>query len=316
VDGARRRGARVPAIAAPTPLEPAPEGITDRREVFLKREDVHELGAFKWRGALPTLEEYRANGASAVVTASTGNHAAATAWAARRLGLRALVYVPASASPVKLALIERFRPDLRLVDGDFDETKETARRAAEDEGLPFFEDGVERAQYDGYRAIGAEILAQMDEQPAAIVVPVGNGALLGGIALEICSRSPETRRIGVVPRDAPAMAESWEAGHPIESERAATFADGLAVRIPIPFALDVLGEVVSRMVLVSERAMAEGIARFAQVGIRVEAAAAAALAALTQLDDVPGAVVLVLTGRNIDEETFRRAVARPETFPD
>ena len=73
-------------MAAPTPLEPAPPGLTRRKSVYLKREDVHELGAFKWRGALPTLERYRDGGAETVVTASTGNHGAATAWAAGRLG--------------------------------------------------------------------------------------------------------------------------------------------------------------------------------------------------------------------------------------
>ena len=81
-------------MSDPTPLEPAPQTISAGREIWLKREDAHELGAFKWRGALPTLERYLAEGASAVVTASTGNHGAATAWAAKRLGLDSIVYVP------------------------------------------------------------------------------------------------------------------------------------------------------------------------------------------------------------------------------
>ena len=84
------------------------------------------------------------------------------------------------------------------------------------------------------------------------------------------------------------MAESWEAGHPVESDRCATFADGLAVRVAIPLAVDVLGEVASRMLLVSEREIARAVGAFADAGIRVEGAAAAALAALPQLDDVDG----------------------------
>ena len=310
------RGGPVPAVAGPTPLEAAPEGLADGRAVFLKREDAHELGAFKWRGALPVLEAYRANGVSTVVTASTGNHAAATAWAAQRLGLRAVIFVPEGASPVKLALIERFGPELRLVAGDFDETKEVAERFADEHGLPHFEDGAERIQYEGYGAIADELLQQMDERPGAVVVPVGNGALLGGIALEVCRRSPETLRIGVAAKDAPVMVESWEAGHVVESDRSSSFADGLAVRVAIPFAVDVLGEVASRMLLVSEREMAQAIGRLARAGIRVEAAAAAGLAVLPQLGDVEGPIVLVVTGRNIDDETFTRAVERPETFPD
>ncbi|MGI8606414.1 MAG: pyridoxal-phosphate dependent enzyme, partial [Gaiellaceae bacterium] len=96
------------SAVTPTPLERAPASLAPGRELFLKREDVHELGSFKWRGALPTLEAYRADGAATVVTASTGNHGAATAWAAKRLGLRAIVYVPESASREKVAIIERF----------------------------------------------------------------------------------------------------------------------------------------------------------------------------------------------------------------
>ncbi len=93
----------------PTPLEPAPAGLAPRSAVYLKREDVHELGAFKWRGALPTLEQYRRDGAGLVVTASTGNHGSATAWAAQRLGLRAVVYAPEDVSRTKLDLMRDAR---------------------------------------------------------------------------------------------------------------------------------------------------------------------------------------------------------------
>jgi threonine dehydratase len=300
----------------PTPLEPAPPGLGDGRPLLLKREDVHELGAFKWRGALPTLERYRTDGADVVVTASTGNHGAATAWAAARAGLRAVVYAPEGASAAKLAHVERLGAEIRLTGVDLDAAKDEARACAEAEGLPFFEDGAEREQYEGYAAIGREILDQAPERPAAVVVPVGNGALLGGIGLEVSGRAPEVLRIGVAARAAPVMADSWEAGELRESEESATFADGLAVRVAIPFAVEVLGEVASRIVTVSERALAEGVGAFARAGIRVEGAAAAPLAALPQLADVDGPLVLVVTGRNIDDELYRRAVERPASFPD
>ena len=277
---------------------------------------MHELGSFKWRGALPTLERYRGDGASAVVTASTGNHGAATAWAAERVGLRAIVYTPETASPAKTAFVERFGADLRLSGADLDESKDGARAFAAEHGLPFFEDGAEREQYEGYGAIGDEILSELDDPPGAIVAPVGNGALLGGIALEVCRRSPGTARVGVAAKQAPVMAESWEAGYPVESDRCATFADGLAVRVAVPLAVRVLGEVASRLLVVSERAIAEALGAFARAGIRAEGAAAAGLAGLSQLDGVDGALVLVVTGRNIDDDAFTRAVERPESFPD
>lgn len=303
------------ARQALTPLEEAPPGLAPGRRLLLKREDLHELGAFKWRGALPTLERYRSEGASTVVTASTGNQGAATAWAAQRLGLRAIVYAPEGATRAKVELIESLGAEARLIGADFDEAKAEAEAVAGVEGL-LFVDGDEPEQYQGYRAIGDEILDQADETPAAIVVPVGNGALLGGIALAVCDRSPETLRVGVVPKEAPVMALSWEAGEVVESESSATIADGLAVRVAVPLAVDVLGEVASRMVLVSERAIAKAIGAYADAGIRVEGAAAAALAAVPQLEDVGDPLVLIVTGRNIDEELFTRARETPETFPD
>src|SRR4051794_11039663 len=96
------RARRLAAMAA-TPLEPAPPALAPGREVWLKREDRHELGAFKWRGALPALEGFRAAGAAAVVTGSTGNHGAAAAWAAERLGMTAVVFAPEGTSATKLA---------------------------------------------------------------------------------------------------------------------------------------------------------------------------------------------------------------------
>ena len=111
------------------------------------------------------------------------------------------------------------------------------------------------------------------------------------------------------------MARSWQEGRVVEDDRCATFADGLAVRVAVPLAVEVLGEVASDMLLVSERAIARALGTFAAAGIRVEGAAAAALAALPQLD-AAGPVVLVVSGRNIDEELFRRARERPESFPD
>jgi threonine dehydratase len=279
-------------------------------DVWLKREDVHELGAFKWRGALPTLERYRTD---AVVTASTGNHGAATAWAAERLGMRAIVYVPRDVSAVKTALIERFGAELRPAGADLDEAKDEARAAAERDDLPFFEDGAEAAQYEGYGAIADEVTEQLGRPPAAVVVPVGNGALLGGIGTRL---GAATFRVGVVAKDAPVMADSWDAGRPVAGRRCTTFAEGLAVRIAIPLAVEVLRDAADTMVRVSERAIAEAIGALARGGIRVEGAAAAGLAALRHVGPVDGPVVLVVTGRNIDDALWRRAVDRPESFSD
>jgi threonine dehydratase len=303
-------------VNLPTPLERLPETAAARGDVWVKREDVHELGAFKWRGALPTLEGYRAAGASGVVTASTGNHGAATAWSAARLGLSATVFVPEAASRAKVALIRSLGAEIREAGRDFDHAKDAAGEFARSRGLPFFEDGREPAQYEGYGVIASEILEQLPKAPTAVVVPIGNGALIGGIGEVVRRRAPETLVVGVVAKDAPVMEESWRKGEAVPGGRMATFADGLAVRVAIPYAVQVLDRVVDGMELVSEQEIARAVGRYAAAGMRVEGAAAAALAALPRLSKFPGALVLVVTGRNIDEDLYRRAVERPESFPD
>jgi threonine dehydratase len=309
----RPRLARAVSISGiaelPTPLEEAPPELSDGRPLFLKREDMHELGAFKWRGALPALESFRARGASGVVTASTGNHGAATAWAAERKRMRAVVFVPGEASEAKLALLERLGAELHQVGSDLDESKDLAREHAAANDLPFFEDGAEQAQFDGYAAIGEEILRQLGRAPARVIVPVGNGALIIGVARAV---GPVH---GVVAKEAPVMALSIEAGRPVECDRCATFADGMAVRVAIPLAVDELRRTDVPLMMVSEREIAHAVKDYAAAGIRAEGAAASALAAFRKLPPQQGPTVLVATGRNIDDDLHRRCVQNPDSFP-
>jgi threonine dehydratase len=181
--------------------------------------------------------------------------------------------------------------------------------------MPFFADGAEEPQYRGYAAIADELLDQLGTPPGAVVVPVGNGALLGGIGLRLAERSPGTLRVGVVASAAPIMAQCWEAGRVVEGGADPTIADGLAVRVAIPYAVEVLARAAQRMVRVDERELAAAIGALAGAGVRVEASGAAALAALPQVEEVGGPVVLIVTGRNIDEALYRRAVEDPGSFP-
>jgi threonine dehydratase len=294
-----------------TPLQEAPAPLAQGRRLLLKREDTHELGAFKWRGALPSLERYRDAGAGAVITASTGNHGAAAAWAAQRTGLRAIVFVPDAVSAAKLALLEDLGAEVIHAGADVDEAKDAARARAESDGLPFFEDGAEIAQFEGYAAIGREIVEQLGETPALTIVPVGNGALLIGVARGLAGGAA----LGVVSEGAPVMALSVEAGRPVACDLCATFADGLAVRVAVPLAVEQLVELGTPFAQVSERAIARAVGDFAAAGMRVEGSTGAGLAAL---DHAPldGPVVLIVTGRNIDDDLHRRAVEQPESFPD
>jgi threonine dehydratase len=298
----------------PTRLHPAPDGLAAGRDVWLKREDEHELGAFKWRGALPAMRAFHTAGARTVVTSSTGNHGAASAWAAAQLGMRAIVYAPEGSTRAKLELIERHGGEIRIFGADFDLAKAEAERVAAQEGVPFFADGAEEPQYGGYAAIAGELLDQLERPPGAVVVPVGNGALLGGIGRCLTERSPQTLRVGVVAAAAPVMADCWEAGRVVEGGADPTIADGLAVRVAIPYAVGVLAEAAQRMLRVEERELAQAMGALAEAGIRVEASGAAALAALPQVEAVEGPIVLIVTGRNIDDALYRRAVEDPGSF--
>ena len=245
-----------------------------------------------------------------MVTASTGNHGAASAWAAGRTGMRAVVFVPGDASESKVGLLERLGAELHRVGADLDESKDLARAHAEANGLPFFEDGAEPAQFDGDEGIGYEIVKQIEAVPANVIVPVGNGALIIGVARAV---GPV---LGVVAKEAPVMALSLEAGHPVECDRSATFADGMAVRVAIPLAVEEMHRLGTPMTMVSERAIARAVRDYAAVGIRVEGSAAAALAAFRDLRPRTDPTVVIVTGRNIDDGLHRRCVEDPDSFPD
>jgi threonine dehydratase len=269
--------------------------------IWLKREDEHELGAFKWRGAQAVLEQLRP---PVVVTASTGNHGAATAWAAKRARARAIVFVPQQASAAKVALIQAQGAELYRIGADMDEAKAAARAYAAEHDAFFFEDGAEPAQFDGYEAIGNELLDELPE-PGAVVVPVGNGALAIGVLRAFAKRAPETLRVAVAAEEAPAMWESWHAGVPVDSDRCTTFADGLAVRVAIPLAVAELNPLVQQFELVSEAELEEAMRVYAADGIRVEGAAAAPLA-LARREWLPRPLVLIVTGRNVDDALYNR----------
>jgi len=295
-------------------LQAAPGDWLPGRTLLLKREDGHELGAFKWRGALPVVERYRQAGHAAVVTASTGNHGAATAWAAARHGMTAVVFVPERASAAKLELLRGLGAELVVGGADLDEAKASGIEYARAQGLPFFQDGAEPAQYQGYGGIADEILAEV--APDAVLVPVGNGALLAGIGMRLGARSPATRRIGVVAAGAPVMARSFDAGRVVESSQSDTFADGMAVRVAIAVAVKALATAADEMAEVTDHEIAEAVGAFAEAGMRVEGSAAAALAGARRLDGrLEGVVILIVTGRNIDDGLWQRAVERPDSFP-
>ena len=248
--------------------------------LLLKVETVNPIRSFKGRGTDFYLRS-TAPGPK-LVTASAGNFGQGLAFAARARGVGLDVYAAESANPRKVARMRELGATVHLAGRDFDDAKAHARRHAEREGTMFVEDGREPAITEGAGSIAVELF-KWPEPVATVLIPLGNGALLGGMGTWIRHVSPATRIVGVCAAGAPAMRNSLRGGRAIESNSADTIADGIAVRVPVPESLEYLPAVVDDVVLVSEDALRQAMSIVeAETGLIAEAAGAAGIAALIE----------------------------------
>lgn len=219
----------------PTPLLQARAiGERLRASVWLKREDCTPTGSFKLRGALTTARALSGcTPDSGVYVASAGNYGAAVVYACARYGIPVTVVAPEGATASKLDRIRLYGGKIDVHGRDFDEAKAFTREEARRAGAAFWEDGVIEQMAVGAGAIGAEILTGSDPWDM-VIVPLGNGSLIKGIAREVKRRSPDTRIVAAAPEGAPAMARALRGETGGESAKIDTIADGLAVRVPIP----------------------------------------------------------------------------------
>jgi threonine dehydratase len=264
--------------------------------VLLKVETVNPIRSFKGRGTDFYVHETKPAGN--LVTASAGNFGQGLAWAARARGVSLDVFAAESANPLKVKRMRDLGATVHLAGRDFDDAKAHARDHAARTG--FVEDGREPSIAEGAGSIAVE-LCTWPEPIAAAVIPLGNGALLGGMGTWIRHASSQTRIIGVCAENAPAMRDSLRAGHAVETETAITIADGIGVRVPVPEALDYLRPVVDEVVLVSE----DGLRRAMELtqsatGLVAEAAGVAGVAALIEHPQLSayGLVATPLCGSN------------------
>ncbi|OLZ56598.1 pyridoxal-5'-phosphate-dependent protein subunit beta [Amycolatopsis coloradensis] len=263
------------------------------RRVLVKVETLNPLRSFKGRGA-----DYFAAGlepGTTMVCGTSGNFGQAVAFAARKRGLRAEVFVPADISPVKLRRMEALGARVRRVDG---EAKAAAAAfAAEAPDRVFVVDGREPAISEGAGTIGLELARETGID--TVVLPVGDGALIAGVALWLKAHSPDVRIVGVGTESAPAMARSWQAGEPITVDRANWFAGGISIRTPEPESIRRMRSLVDDFVLVSDDDLRAAMRLGEEIlGVVPEPAGAAGLAALT-VHDLPGEfATTVVTGAN------------------
>ena len=298
------------SAAPPTQLQVAP-GIADGLEVFLKREDCGPNRSFKWRGALVACERFREAGERSVVTASTGNHGAAVAWAARRLGLKAWVVVPEDALAEKCRLIEEHGATLHRHGTNLDEAADAARLLAKQSASPYFEDGGLEAQLLGTATIGVELA---EHAPDTVILPLGCGALAAGLARSL-KEAVDSLNIIAVQSAAFARFSALFHGEPDPVRpTGTTIADGLAENRIIEPAFTTCKQYLDEIVTVSDPELVCAMRLlWHHSGILAEPAAAAPLAALQRYPDlvVGQRIVLVISGGNIDAE-----LARSVTGPD
>jgi threonine dehydratase len=277
-------------------------------ELLLKCENLQKTGSFKPRGALNKVigldPEARARG---VVTVSAGNHAQALAWAAGQAGVRATVVMPAKASQTKADASAAYGAEV-VREGTAAEAFKLARALAAERGLVFVHPFDDEEIMAGAGTVGLEILDQAPEVDA-IVVPIGGGGLIGGIAAAVKSRRPSVRIFGVEPIGAAGMRASLDAGRAVALESVETIADGLAAPMAGTLNYDVVRRYVDDVVLVSDEQIAAGLrALLFRAKLLAEPAGAAAVAAVLALTIPLRAgerVVAVVSGGNVDGEKLK-----------
>jgi threonine dehydratase len=292
---------RLQGIVRRTPLERC-DGLSGDAEVFLKLEGMQRTGSFKLRGAynrVATLPpEARARG---LVTASAGNHGQGVALAARLLGARALVFVPASAPETKRRRIARYGAELVLVEGGYDDAHAAAEAHAAETGAAFVHAYSDPMTVAGQATVALETFQERPDV-RTLVVPVGGGGLVNGTGIVARALAPGARVVGVQTHETGAMHASLAAGTLCCPPQGATLCEGLSGETDAR-SLELARRVVDEVVLVSEDAVRRAMRwLFVEEGVVAEGSAAVAVAALLEgaVSAPNGPVAVILSGSNVD----------------
>ena len=267
----------------------------------LKVETTNPIRSFKGRGADYFLSKITERKESRdLVCASTGNFGQAMAYACRKRNRPLMVYADVNANESKLERIADLGATVRQVGEDFDAAKLAAKEHCDSSGAWMIEDGLQPEISEGAGSIAVELLADQDFD--VVLVPVGNGALITGVGRYVKEKSPETEVIGVSASAADAMEQSWRGDSILETPSANTIAEGIAVRVPVPAAVEDMRTTVDEMNLVEDDRMIEGMRLLHKLtGLVVEPSGATGIAAILDSPDdfADKRVATVLTGSNV-----------------
>jgi threonine dehydratase len=281
--------------------------------LHLKLENLQRTGSFKERGALNkllTLSE--AERKCGVIAASAGNHAQGVAFHATALGIRSQIVMPLATPQIKVAATRAYGAEVILHGASYDESCEEALRRRDEEGRTFIHPFDDPEVISGQGTIGLELLEQVPELEA-VVVPVGGGGLIAGVACALKELNPNIRVIGVEPEKLPSMLRAREAGEPVTLNAEATIADGIAVRRAGDITLPLVSRYVDEIVTVDDEEIASAILMLLeQEKSLAEGAGAAALAAVLQSKTNlhHHRTVVLVSGGNIDVSLLAKIIER------
>ena len=270
----------------------------------LKVETVNPIRNFKGRGTDYLVHRLGA-ATQSIVCASAGNFGQGMAYACRKRGVPITVFAASNANPLKIERMRELGATVELAGDDFDQAKDAARQFGASHSHLFVEDGSLGAIGEGAGTMAVELTRSFELD--AIFVPLGNGSLVNGIGTWIQNASPKTRVIAVCAEGAPSMALSWRQRKPVEAE-SSTIADGIAVRVPVPDAVEIMATTVDEVMLVPDDEMRTWMRHlFADAGLVVEPAGAAGVAAIARVaaEWKGSRVATVLTGGNLTEPQVR-----------
>ena len=285
--------------------------------VVLKAENLQRTGSFKLRGALSKLAALGESCASGVVAASAGNHAQAVAYAARARGISCRVFMPESAPIAKVEAARELGAEVQMVGVTVDDALDAAREfAAHDERVAFVHPFEDPDVIAGQGTIGLELLEQVDDL-ARVIVPVGGGGLVSGVAIALKSARASIEVIGVQASSCAPVRESLSEGKPVAVQSALTIADGIAVKRPGELTLSLIDRWVDDVVAVTEDEIAEAMVFLLErAKLVVEGAgavgAAALLAGRTTVARA-GTTVVLLSGGNVDAGLLGEVARRHES---
>jgi threonine dehydratase len=281
--------------------------------LHLKLENLQRTGSFKERGALNKLLTLsQAERERGVITASAGNHAQGVAFHAAARGIRAQIVMPLATPQIKVAATRGFGADVVLHGSNYDEACEEALRRRLEEGRTFIHPFDDAEIINGQGTIGLELLEQVPDLEA-VVIPIGGGGLISGIACALKETNPRIRVIGVEPEKLPSMLRAREAGAPVTLNAEATVADGIAVRRAGDLTLPLVSRYVDEIVAVDDEEIASAILMLLEhEKTLAEGAGAAALAALLQSKTNlrQRRTVVLVSGGNIDVTLLAKIIER------